>query len=57
MFDNGSTAALVTHTFAEKAKLKGRKVSYWLVVVGHERVMRYTTLHTFCMIDSSGVKH
>ena len=28
LFDNGSTAALVTHSFAEKAGLNGRKVSY-----------------------------
>ena len=43
MFDNGSTAALVTHTFAEKVGLIGETVSYWLAVVGHERVLRTTT--------------
>ena len=40
MFDNGSSAALVTHLYAEKTGLIGRKVSYWLSVVGHEPVLR-----------------
>ena len=57
MFDNGSTAALIKHSYAEKVGLRGRKVSYWLVVVGHERVLRYTTLYTFYMVDISGTKH
>ena len=33
MFDNGSTAALVTHSYAEKAGLRGERISYWLVIV------------------------
>ena len=44
MFDKGSSAALVTHTFAERAGLKGELVEYWLVVVGHDSVLRKTTL-------------
>ena len=57
MFDNGSSAALVTHSFAEKAGFKGEKISYWLVVVGHESVLRHTTLYTFWMTDNSGRRH
>ena len=45
MFDNGSTAALITHTFAEKAGLHGEKIAYWLVVVGHDSMLRHTTLY------------
>ena len=40
MFDNGSTAALVTHSFAKRAGLTGTMVTYWLVVVGHDKVLR-----------------
>ena len=57
MFDNGSTAALVSHSYAEKAGLRGEKISYWLVVVGHESVLRHTTLYTFKMVDNSGQEH
>ena len=57
MFDKGSTAALMTHSFAEKAGLKGEKVSYWLVVVGHDSILRQTLLYKFCMIDNDGIKH
>ena len=54
MFDNGSTAALVTHMFAEKVGLIGETVSYWLAVVGHERVLRTTTLYTMHLEDNLG---
>ena len=57
MFDNRSTAVLVTHSFAEKARLQGRQVAYWLVVVGHDRVLRHTTLYTFFMEDNYGQRH
>ena len=57
MFDNGSTAVLVTHSFAKKAGLKGIMVSYWLVVVGHDKVLRSTTLYTLYMTDNTGVRH
>ena len=33
MFDNGSTAVLVTHSFAEKARLQGRQVAYLATTV------------------------
>jgi len=45
VWDNGSTGAMVTHRYAEKAGLKGEKVSFWLVVVGHDSVLRHTTLN------------
>ena len=57
MFDNGSTAALVTHTFAQKAGLIGTNIAYWLAVVGHDRVLRHPTLYTFFLEDNYGVKH
>ena len=57
MFDNGSTAVLVTHSFAKRAALKGKMVTYWLVVVGHEKVLRSTTMYTFFMVDNSGRRH
>ena len=57
MFDNGTTAALVSHRFADKLELKGVIVSYWLVVVGHEKVLRSTTLYTLYLEDNSGKKH
>ena len=57
MWDNGSSAALVTHAFAQKAGLQGVMVSYWLVVVGHERVLRNTTLYTIYLDDNSGNRH
>ena len=57
MWDNGSTAALMTHSFAEKIGLKGKKVSYWLVVVGHDSILRETLLYTFNMRDNHGIEH
>ena len=57
MFDNGSTAVLITHAFAKKAGLQGTMVTYWLVVVGHERVLRSTTMYTFHMVDNLGKRH
>ena len=54
MFDNGSTAVLITHAFAKKAGLQGTMVTYWLVVVGHERVLRTTMLYTLHMVDNIG---
>ena len=52
MWDNGSSAALITHSFAQKAGLKGEKVDFLLVVVGHESVLRQTTLYVFDMEDN-----
>jgi hypothetical protein len=57
MWDGGSSGALVTHSFAERAGMQGEKVAFWLVVVGHPRVLRYTMLYTFTMIDNKGCKH
>jgi len=57
MWDGGSSGALVTHSFAEQAGLKGEKVAYWLVVVGHPRVLRHTMLYSFVMVDNNGTKH
>ena len=57
MFDNGSTAALVTHTFAKRAGFKGSMVGNWLVVVGHDKVLRSTTLYTLYLVDNCGKQH
>ena len=57
MFDNGSTTALITHAFAERLSLKGDLVAYWLAVVGHEPVLRNTTLYTFFLQDNLGNVH
>ena len=57
MFDNGSSAALVTHRFAEQAGLKGEMVSYWLAVVGHDKVLRSTMLYTLHLQDNHGTWH
>ena len=56
-FDNGSSAALVTHSFAQQAGLNGDTVTYWLVVVGHEKVLRQTTLYKMFLEDNTGKKH
>ena len=57
MFDKGFTAALITHVFAEKAGIKGEQISYWLTVIGHDSVLRNTTLYSFQMVDNSGRVH
>jgi hypothetical protein len=57
MWDGGNSGALVTHSFAKRAGMHGEKVAFWLVVVGHPRVLRYTMLYTFTMIDNKGYKH
>ena len=57
MWDGGSSGALVTHDFAVKAGISGEKIAYWLVVVGHPRVLRYTMLYTLVMVDNQGVGH
>ena len=56
-FDNGSSAALVTHSFAQQAGLNGEIVSYWLIVVGHEKVLRQTTLYKMFLTDNAGKEH
>ena len=57
MWDGGSSGALVTHDFAERAGLPGEKIAYWLAVVGHPKVLRHTTLYTFTLVDNDEVKH
>ena len=57
MWDNGSSAALIMHSFTKRAGLQGEKVEFQLVVVGLETVLRQMTLYTFKMIDNSGQKH
>ena len=57
MWDNGSSAALVTHSFADRAGLKGTMVTYWLAVVGHERVLRNTMLYTLYLEDNHCRRH
>ena len=57
MWDGGSTGALVTHSYAERAGMKGEMVNYWLVVVGHPRIMKQTMLYTFQMEDNQGRRH
>ena len=57
MFDNGGTAVLITHAFAKRARLQGTMVTYWLVVVGHKRVLRSTSLYTFHIVDNMGKRH
>ena len=57
MWDGGSSGALVTHSFAERAGLKGRKIAYWLVVVGHPSILRHTMLYDIVMVDNEGAEH
>ena len=57
LFDNGSTASLVTHNFAEKVKLPGVKVKYYLQVLGSGYVIKETTLYTMTMRDRFGKGH
>ena len=57
MWDGGSSGALVTHSFAGRAGLVGEKIAYWLVVVGHPRILRYTMLYTLVLVDNQGVGH
>jgi len=57
IFDKGSSAALITHSYAAKIGLCGEKIAYWLVVVGHDSVLRHTTLYTFKLTDNYGVEH
>ena len=57
MFDNGSSTALITHGLAQRLGLQGEKVEYWLMVVGHESVLRETMLYTFSMVDNYGTSH
>ena len=57
MWDNGSTAALITHDFAEKIQATGEKISYWLDVVGHPQILRHTTLYMFNLVDNCGTVH
>ena len=57
MWDNGSSPALVTHSFAQRVDLSGTMVTYWLVVVGHGKVLWNTTLYTLFMEDNYGIAH
>ena len=57
MWDNGSTAALITHEFAERIHATGERISYWLDVVGHPQILRHTTLYTFNLVDNLGAVH
>ena len=57
MFDNGCSVAIVTHSFASKANLQGKAVSYWLAVVGHQPILKKTTLYTMYLRDNKGHDH
>ena len=57
MWDNGISAALVTNTFVNRAGREGYMVSYWLSVVGHDKVLRNTTLYILFLEDNSGRWH
>ena len=56
-FDNGSTATLCTHSWAERAGLKGEDVMYYLRVVGDQYTEKHTKVYNFCLQDNSGETH
>ena len=57
MWDNGSSAALVTQLFAQRVRLMGTMVTYWLDFFGHDKVLQNTTFYTLFMEDNYGTTH
>ena len=55
-YDKGSTVTLITHRWATKARLKGKKATIWLRVVGHQKYEEVQTQeYTLALVDSQGV--
>ncbi len=44
LFDNSSSASLITHTYAEQQGSSGEPISYWLMATGYQPQLRKTTL-------------
>ena len=57
LFDNSSSASLVTHEYASQQGFQGEPVSYWLVSTGYAPQLRKTTLYRFKLMDNEGVDH
>ena len=56
-FDNGSTATICTHKWAQKAGIKGTEVVYFLRVVGDQYTEKHTMLYSFTIEDNTGARH
>ena len=57
LFDNGSSATLVTHTFAQRVGLKGKKITYYLRVVGQGYSKKSTLMYKLKILDNVGKSH
>ena len=57
LFDNSSSASLITHSYAEQQGFSGEPISYWLVATGYQPQLRSTTLYKFSLQDSDGAYH
>ena len=56
-FDNGSSATMATHNFAQKAGLVGTRMTYYLGVVGHSYTQKNTLMYEMKMVDRQGIEH
>ena len=56
-WDNRSTLALVSRSYAKRMNLKGVKVSYDLITVGGHIETQNTVLHEITLLDRSGNEH
>ena len=57
LFDNSSTATLITHEYAAIAGYSGRPVNYALKATGFPVQQRSTTLYSFDLCDNTGQYH
>ena len=57
VFDNTSSACLVTHKYAEMAGFQGSPVQYVLQATGHPLLPKTTLLYTFKLADKYGTHH
>ena len=55
--NNGSTATICTHSWAERTGITGEEISYYLRVVGEGYTQRRTKLYTFKITDADGEDH
>ena len=56
-FDNGSTATICTHSWAEQAGIEGEDITYHMRVVGEEYTRRNTKIYRFTIRDAEGQDH
>ena len=57
LFDNSSSATLITHEYAGVARLQGTPINYYLKATGFPMQQKTTLIYTITMEDRDGRHH